>query len=279
MDQANHRVVAWFSHGAASAVATKMALAKYGDRVVIACIDTSSEHPDNERFRSECEAWFSQPIVMLHSDEYADIYDVFDRTGYLVGPAGARCTTELKKRVRYAFECPDDLHVWGYTADEKARAARFVEQNPGVASWFPLLDEGLTKGDCLALIERAGIALPEMYRLGYRNNNCLGCVKGGMGYWNKLRVDFPEVFDRMARQERKMGRTVLREQVNDGMGYWAMSDAGGEVFRQTKKSVPVWLDELDPERGRYEAEDIACGPVCETVEREWQPVAIRPRVR
>lgn len=271
------RVVAWYSHGAASAVATKMALVKYGPEVVIACIDTSSEHPDNERFRAECEAWFDHPIVMVRSQEYADIFDVFDRTGYLVGPAGARCTTELKKRVRWAFERPDDLHIWGYTIEEQARAKRFVDQNPGVESWFPLVDAGLGKGECLAIIERAGIALPEMYRLGYRNNNCLGCVKGGMGYWNKIRRDFPEVFDRMARQERKMGRTVLRESVDDGPGYWVTHEDDDEpTWYQPKKSVPLWLDELDPERGRYEAEDIACGPVCVTVEQTFTdtPVTI-----
>lgn len=248
------RMVAWFSHGAASAVATKMALAEYAEDIaagmefVIACIDTGSEHEDNERFRAECEEWFGHPVVMLKSEDYADIWDVFDRTGYLVGPGGARCTTELKKKVRWAFERPDDLHIFGYTADtqDAKRATRFVEQNPGVDAWFPLVEKGITKGECLALLERADIELPAMYALGYRNNNCVGCVKGGMGYWNKVRVDFPEVFDRMAAQERKMGRTVLR--------------SNGE---------PVWLDELDPERGRYEAEDIACGPVCQTVEQEF----------
>lgn len=240
----SERVVAWFSHGAASAVAAAMTLAKYPDATV-ACIDTGSEHEDNERFRAECELWFGQEIVMLKSEDYVDIWDVFDRTGYLVGPGGARCTTELKKKVRWAYERPDDLNVFGYTADQTdaKRAERFVEQNPGVSAWFPLVEAGVTKSDCLGLLERQGIEIPEMYRLGYRNNNCVGCVKGGMGYWNKIRVDFPEVFARMAAQERKMGRTVLR--------------SGGE---------PVWLDELDPSRGRYEAEDISCGPVCQTVE-------------
>lgn len=35
-----------------------------------------------------------------------------------------------------------------------------------------------------------------MYDLGYANNNCIGCVKGGIGYWNKIRIDFPEESDR-----------------------------------------------------------------------------------
>lgn len=92
------RVVSWYSHGAASAVATKMTIAKYGSSVVVACIDTRSEHSDNERFHADCQEWFDHQIVVLGSERYHDIYDVFDRTGYLVGPGGARCTTELKRR-------------------------------------------------------------------------------------------------------------------------------------------------------------------------------------
>jgi hypothetical protein len=248
------RVVAWYSHGAASAVATKMALARYGQGVVVANIDTGSEHPDNVRFQAACEGWFGHEVITLRSLKYADIYDVFDQTGYLVGPAGARCTAELKKAVRHAFERPDDLHIFGYTADtnDAKRAARFTEQNPGVATWFPLVEAGLTKGDCLALVQRAGIELPAMYRLGYRNNNCLGCVKGGMGYWNKIRQDFPEVFERMARQERKMGRTVLRD--------------GGQ---------PLYLDTLDPDRGSYKAEEVSdCSLDCQGVEGEWVAVEL-----
>jgi 3'-phosphoadenosine 5'-phosphosulfate sulfotransferase (PAPS reductase)/FAD synthetase len=242
------RVVGWFSCGAASAVAIKMALAEYGPDIEIAYIDTGSEHKDNVRFRRACERWYDHEILVLKSEKYADIYDVFDQTGYLVGPGGARCTAELKKAVRHGFEQPDDLHVFGYTSDwrDAARAERFQEQNPGVDAWFPLVERELTKGDCLALIQRAGIRLPAMYRLGYSNNNCIGCVKGGKGYWNKIRVDFPDVFARMAAQERKMGRTVLR--------------ANGQ---------PVPLDELDPSSGNYKAEEISdCSLDCQAVEVE-----------
>ena len=42
-----------------------------------------------------------------------------------------------------------------------------------------------------------------MYDMGYPNNNCIGCVKGGMGYWNHIRKDFPEVFDSRAKLERE----------------------------------------------------------------------------
>ena len=175
------RVLAWFSAGAASAVATKLAIADHGERVTVATIDPGSEHPDNDRFREDCAEWFGVPIVTLKSDRYRDTWQVWEERRFLVGPAGALCTTELKKRVRFAFERPDDVQVFGYTAEETNRADRFREQNPGLTLSTPLIDRGLTKADCLAIVARAGIELPAMYQLGYRNNNCGGCVKGGMG--------------------------------------------------------------------------------------------------
>lgn len=247
------RVLAWFSCGAASAVATKLAIAEHGDAVTVASIDPGAEHDDNERFLSECEEWMGTTFIRLRSEKYEHPIDVFRRTGYLVGPAGARCTTELKKVVRYAYERPDDRHVWGFTADrrEVGRAERFAEQNPGIDSLFPLIEHGLTKDDCYALVARAGIELPAMYRMGYVNNNCIGCVKGGIGYWNKIRVDFPDVFRETAELEREMGRTVLREKPGKG-----------------QSSRPLWLDELDPGRGNYGGEpNIECGPSCEIVEQ------------
>ena len=53
-----------------------------------------------------------------------------------------------------------------------------------------------------------------MYKMGYNNNNCIGCVKGGMGYWNKIRKDFPDVFDEVAQIERDVGATCLKD--NEG---------------------------------------------------------------
>lgn len=240
------RVVSWFSAGAASAVATKLALSDYGSDVVIAYADLGdSEHPDNQRFISDCEAWFGHEVVRLKSKKYRDIWQVFEERRFLVSPDGALCTTELKKKVRQDFEQPDDLQVFGYTVDKKDsdRADRFRKQNPEVTLLTPLIDRGLTKADCLGLVQQAGIQLPAMYLLGFSNNNCIGCVKGGMGYWNKIRRHFPERFNRMAKLERDIGHSLLHD------------EAG-----------PVWLDELDPDRGRYSDEpDIECSLMCAAV--------------
>ena len=106
-------VIAWFSCGATSAVACKIALTMYAD-VRIVYIETGSGHPDNERFIQDCERWYGQRIERIRSDKYRDVDDVLIRKTYINGPHGAACTSLLKKetplsccyrreRTRYGF--------------------------------------------------------------------------------------------------------------------------------------------------------------------------------
>jgi len=219
--------------------------------VHIAYCDTGSEHPDNKRFLKECEEWFGHPIEYLKSEKYDDIWDVFDKTNYLAGIHGARCTTELKKVLRQNFENLDsDIQVFGYDFTEIARANRFRESNMEVYLEAPLIDRHISKNECLAILEKANIELPMMYKLGYKNNNCIGCVKGGAGYWNKIRKDFPEVFERMSQQEQRLDVALNKKMVK----------VPGEKKRKRQK---VFLKDLPEGMGRYETEpDISCGLSC-----------------
>lgn len=86
---------------------------------VLYCDTLAYEHPDNIRFMLDIEAWIGQKIKILRSEEYKDIYDVFDKTGWLYGQGGARCTVELKKVVRKKYQTVDDVHIFGFTVDEE----------------------------------------------------------------------------------------------------------------------------------------------------------------
>ena len=239
------RVLVWFSCGAASAIAAKLAVEKYPDCEVLYCDTLAYEHPDNLRFLGAVEKWIGKDIKILRSKKYRDIFDVFDKTGWLVGPGGARCTTELKKNVRKEYSRPDDVHIFGLTADEEDRIERFEDQNDVEVEWI-LRDAGINKDECYRRLQKANIALPAMYLLGYNNNNCIGCIKGQAGYWNKIRVDFPLAFKRMAEQERKMGVAINKSYAGD------------------KKRKRIFLDELDPNAGRdVPMPNIECGAICE----------------
>jgi hypothetical protein len=235
------RVLAWFSCGAASAVAAKLARDKYGDQCrPVYCDTMASEHPDNLRFMQDVERWLGCHVTVIKSDRFASVDDVFMKTRYMSGIYGARCTVEMKKIPRIKFERPDDVHVFGLTADEGARITRFVCDHPDMKLEWVLQEAGLTKADCLKMVQGAGIVLPTMYALGYRNNNCIGCVKATSArYWNMTRRDFPEVFEKRAMQSRELGVRLTR-----------------------LKGERIFLDELPPDYLAGDLEDVSCGPDC-----------------
>ena len=204
-------IVCWWSGGITSAVACKKAIEKWDATPVY--IETGSHHPDTLRFKVDCEKWYGKEIFTIQTSKYLDHFDVIDKDNYVNGPAGARCTLMLKRRVREVWEKTQDItgYVWGFEsgAKEEGRADRIKTGQPKYQHFFPLIEEGLSKKDCIAIVQSVGIEIPMMYKLGFTNNNCVGCVKGGMAYWNLVRKHFPEQFDKMAKLERKVGRSCL----------------------------------------------------------------------
>lgn len=244
------RIVCQFSCGVASAVATKIAIAEHGSVEIVNAF-LQEEHPDNRRFLADCEKWFGVPITVLRDEKYnASAIEVFRRKRFIKARHGAPCTTELKRKLLSAWQRPGDVLVFGFTAEEFERFEDFQERNPERPAVAPLIERGLTKGDCKAMIERAGIELPIMYRMGYANANCIGCVKGGEGYFRAIREDFPEEFERLC-------------QVQEAIG------PGAYLFRDRKTNERYSLRDIpDGPARRYESPP-ECGLMCELAEREY----------
>lgn len=98
------RIVCQFSCGAASAVATKLALAECHAEVAIVYAFVLEDGEDNLRFLADCERWFGQPITVLRDQKYgASTFEVWRRKRFMKGLTGAPCTRELKRKVLDAF--------------------------------------------------------------------------------------------------------------------------------------------------------------------------------
>jgi hypothetical protein len=246
------RIVCWFSAGAASAVATKLALAEVapGREIVVARCIVADEDSDNDRFAADCAAWFGQPIIALSSTEYTSAEDVWQRRRYMSGPGGAVCTLEMKKRVRQDFEraWQPDHQVFGYTVEERGRVERFRASNPEVGLVTPLIDAGLGKDECFAIIQRAGLVLPMRYRQGFDNANCKGCVAAqSPSYWNRERRLNPDVFARRATLSRELGVRLVKL-------------TSGERER-------IFLDELQPDDNSDDGQPMGdCSLLCAIAE-------------
>jgi len=249
----NRLTVSWFSAGVSSAVATWLARDQI-DRIIYTHID--DQHPDTTRFVKECEDWFGKPVEVLQSP-YKCVRNACRAAGtaYVNGPTGANCTRWLKIRVRKEWESENIFfnnirYVWGMDVDETkprppkkiSRVEGLVNAMPDFEHLFPLVENKITKEEAHAILRNAGIKRPMMYELGYRNNNCIGCLKGGKGYWNKIRVDFPDVFADRARLEREIGGSCING---------------------------TYLDELDPEAGRDDGPVVeSCGIMCEMLNNQ-----------
>ena len=208
----NRRRVRWFGCGAASAVAIALDLRVHPGGVIAYC-ETGAEHPDNERFLSDCERWWGAKVIRLRSDEYTDTWDVWERRRFISGPDGAPCTGILKVAPRHEFQQADDIHVFGYTCDalDQTRAKRLAETFFELTIENPLIKAGIDKAACLAIVDGAGIPLPVLYSLGFPNNNCMPCGKAtSPNYWAAVREHFPDQFARMTELSRRLGARLTR---------------------------------------------------------------------
>jgi len=225
------RTVCHFSCGAASAVATKLALAKY-ENVVIVNAFVAEEDADNRRFLADCERWFRQQVTVVRDTKYgASAREVWRRKRFIKnGAFGAACSQHLKREPIEDFCFPDDLHVMGFVVDEKNQDR--IQRGRTVGWLMPCIDANLTHSDCRSIIERAGIVLPRRYAQGYGNANCVGCCKGGEKYWRKTRQDSPADFAEVAQIEADIGPSAYLFRDRKTGERWPLSRLGDGPIEQ-----------------------------------------------
>jgi len=255
MTQAQGRMVCSFSCGAASAVATKLILAAYApEDVLIVNAFIVEEHPDNRRFHADCEKWFNHPIMVLRDEKYgASTDEVWRRKRFMKGLRGAPCSLALKRTLLSMVALPGDVNVLGFTREEWDRFETLCERFPDESFRAPLIENNLGKDDCYAMIERAGIELPMMYRLGYDNANCIGCPKGGQAYWQNIRADFPERFATIQ---------AIQEGIGPGANFLRFRSGPRNGERMALRELPEGRGDIKQEPS------FSCSFFCQLAEQE-----------
>lgn len=241
-------IAVWFSRGAASAAAAKLTTHLYGDDFDVRVLTSpvAEEPEDNVRFERDVAEWIGRPIEHVLNPKYpnASCVEVWNDRKAMSFPTGAPCTTQLKKEARYAYEADHriDWHVLGFTYEEAKRHRRFTMTER--SNVLPvLIDHRMTKQACINFLQLSGVRVPNIYKLGYPNANCIGCVKAtSPTYWNLVRRTHPDVFASRAEQSRRLGVRLARH-----------------------KGARVFLDELPSDaKGRPLASmDVECSSFCE----------------
>lgn len=259
----DNKIIGWWSGGITSAVACKLAIDLYGkENVRIIFIDTHNEDDDTYRFMKDCSDWYGIEIETISSTKHKSVQDVWVRYKALNNAKGAVCSSEMKRQVRETWEKANTWkhQIFGFELDEYKRAKGMVLNHKQTSPLFPLMMYGLNKKDCIEIVQEAGIEVPKMYKLGFLNNNCFktGCVQGGIGYWQKMKRDFPEKFNAMAEMEHKITNlkgkpvTMLKDQSKGG---------GGLVFLKPHKSYPE-IKDITMMKGREPKPLFDCNGMC-----------------
>ncbi len=203
-------MIVHFSCGAASAVSALICMMEEPNELELVYTDPGLEHKDNMRFLKDFEKLTGHKVTIIKSKKYSSPMDVFKERRFLAGPKGAPCTTELKKitaRDYLGDRILEEVNIFGFDPKEANRADKYNNNNPELTSRFPLIERSISKDDCYYILDSLGLDLPYMYKLGYKNANCMGCVKAeNLGYWAAIREDFPKIYNWYAKFERIIGK-------------------------------------------------------------------------
>lgn len=268
-------IIGWWSGGITSAVTCSLLIRIYGvDRCRFVFIDTGNEDEDTYRFKKDCENWYGKEIETISAigEKYESIQHVWEKFKSLNVSKGAICSAELKRVVREKWQKKEDYthQAFGFEMREINRAKSMTLNHQKAKPIYPLLMYGLSKKDCIQIVQDQGIEIPRVYSYGFHNNNCFktGCVQGGVGYWQKMKKDFPDKFDAMAEMEHKLtdlkGKpvTMCKDQSNE-----AKKTGITLVFLKKHPKYPE-IKEISQLKGREPKPLFECNGFCGTNDLE-----------
>lgn len=180
--------------------------------LVLVFCDTQWEHPLTDRYVWEFARAAGVRLKVLGSE---GMLNLCLRKKRPPSTKARFCTEELKLKpfrayVRSLHAQGIDTVVWvGERAEEsKARAAKCSEEHSDYYDCEmrrPLLS--WTWQDVVDIHQRHGIPLNPLYKLGFGRVGCMPCIMANKPELRAIAERFPEVYDKVADLERKVGRT------------------------------------------------------------------------
>lgn len=216
-EPSKRKVIVGFSGGVTSAWCAGWALRTFPKHeVVLLFHDTKEEHPDTYRFLDEMAYALGFPIT--ERSHGLSVSELFVKERYLGNNQNTFCSRILKaeqgqrfiKELRNAG-CEEIVKVVGYSANEPMRVTRMVGRSAAenVTVRFPLIEERITKQDCVEWCRSIGVEPSAMYCWS-EHANCIGCVKGGRAYWMAVLRNHPDVYAQRSRMEQFYGHEIIR---------------------------------------------------------------------
>ena len=162
------------------------------DGVIFA--DTGGETPDTYRSVEVAKEYLGEhriPFTTVQArPRETDLYGTAFRRRVIPSVQWRWCTRDFKVRPIHRYYKSLDCHVnqyMGIAVDEVHRMKDSRE--PFVTNLYPLIDNRLTRSDCIAVIEAAGLPVPQ-------KSGCFFCPFNSTERWRELLNHSPELFER-----------------------------------------------------------------------------------
>lgn len=222
-------------------------------RFLFANVGNDSEHPDTiEYVHSIAVPYAKAHGISLIEVQARDrdgnpktLYEKLTKPGsrstgipiFLEGsgaPGRRSCTADFKIAVIHKYiraelgaseQYPVEVGI-GISVDEFERAHR-GEDEPFERRVYPLIDLRLTRQDCRAIIQRAGLPIPP-------KSSCYFCPYHTIRAWQDMRANRPDLFEKAAALEKHLSRRS--ERLGRGKVYlhWKM--------KPLKELIPLQAD-------------------------------------
>ena len=143
------------------------------------------------------------PVTVLQARRGGlNLYDYYYKHAMVLMRWVRACTVEYKLVPLAAYMATPCIVYLGISAEESHRIARIIAgQRPGEENRFPLADEGITRADCIEIIQSHGLPIPI-------KSGCYICPFQRKSQWVQLRTKHPDLFCKAKALEAVTNRRV-----------------------------------------------------------------------
>ena len=212
-----------------NSVAMTIMMIKEGWKGPIVFADTGGEHPDTycymEYFKRAFLESHGLEIEVVSPTSRPDLYDdkrlggLADtledyclKRGIIPLLAVRWCSVQFKRnplenwRKKYGY----DVSALGISASEPQR------ERDDITVHYPLIEHGITRGECMRIIRHAGLEVP-------RKSGCFFCPGQRIKGWERLYFERPDLYERAI---------ALEDNASERNQKWATLDPHGISLRQ-----------------------------------------------
>lgn len=225
------------------------------DAALFANVGDDSEHPDTLRYVREIMIpWAAERGLEVHEVHKTKNGRQETLWGRLTAPTATATTIPVRGETGapQARHCTVDFKIkpvaaWhkarGATADNKATVLIGIstdeyhrattKSEPWQVKEYPLIDLGLNRADCAAIIKDAGLPVP-------RKSSCFFCPWHSAQSWAEMRRDEPGLFAASAGLEAMMAERGIVS----GERPVYLTDRGAATKRRLASAIPTAQDQL-----------------------------------